>query len=326
MSDVILYLGTCVAGYILALPLRTFKDRLTCIGPLQTITCLFLVLAMGIRIGANEEVVNNLGEYGLYSFIFTVLTLSLSTAVVFAVRKMLKMDRYGRMHSEQSTGAAVEADKTASEETVKAGVDKMTVMIVVCVIVGILLGFFVCRNVFTDFEAFNAAAGMVITVGLCILLLFVGMDLGLSGTVIRDIKSVGLRVLLIPVAVAVGTLGGSAIGALILPLPMNECLSIGSGLGWYSLSSGILLDAGYVTAGAIAFMHNVMRELFSIIFIPIVAKRIGYVESIALPGSPAMDVCLPIVERSTNGNIAVYSFVSGFILSMAVPFLVPLFI
>lgn len=326
MSDVIMYLGTCVAGYIVALPLRKIKDRLSCIGTLQTITCLLLVLAMGIRIGANEEVVNNLGEYGLYSFIFTVLTISLSIAAVFAVRKMLKMDRYGRMIGENDGLGEAQKSADEGEEAAKVGVDKMTVMIVICVIVGILLGFFVCRRVFTDFDAFNAAAGMVITVGLCILLLFVGMDLGLSGTVIRDIKSVGLRVLLIPVAVAAGSLGGSVIGAMILPLPLNECLSIGSGLGWYSLSSGILLDAGFVTAGAIAFMHNVMRELFSIIFIPVVAKHIGYVESIALPGSPAMDVCLPIVERSTNGNIAVYSFVSGFILSMAVPFLVPLFI
>ena len=45
-----------------------------------------------------------------------------------------------------------------------------------------------------------------------------------------------------------------------------------------------------------------------------------------MPGSAAMDVCLPIVEKSTRSDIAVYSFVSGVILSTAVPILVPLII
>ena len=113
---------------------------------------------------------------------------------------------------------------------------------------------------------------------------------------------------------------------LILPMPVNESVAVSAGLAWYSLGSAILLDAGLVSAGAISFMHNVMRELCAIIFIPIVAKKLGYVEALALPASPAMDVCLPLVERSTSGTVAVYSFISGFVLSMAVPFLVPLFI
>ena len=75
-----------------------------------------------------------------------------------------------------------------------------------------------------------------------------------------------------------------------------------------------------------AFLHNVMRELFSILFIPLVAKKIGYIETTGMPGAAAMDVCLPIVEKSTRSDIAVYSFVSGVILSTAVPIMVPLII
>jgi len=39
-----------------------------------------------------------------------------------------------------------------------------------------------------------------------------------------------------------------------------------------------------------------------------------------------MDVCLPIVEKATSGEIAVYSFISGLILSALVPVLVPIII
>ena len=44
-------------------------------------------------------------------------------------------------------------------------------------------------------------------------------------------------------------------------------------MAWYSLGAGILMDAGYEIAGAISFMHNIMRELLGIIFVPIIAKK-----------------------------------------------------
>jgi uncharacterized membrane protein YbjE (DUF340 family) len=69
-----------------------------------------------------------------------------------------------------------------------------------------------------------------------------------------------------------------------------------------------------------------MREMLGIMLIPIVAKYIGFIESTALPGGGAMDVCLPIVERATAPNIVIYSFVIGLSLSVAVPILVPLII
>jgi len=69
-----------------------------------------------------------------------------------------------------------------------------------------------------------------------------------------------------------------------------------------------------------------MRELFSILLIPLVARRIGYIETTGMPGAAAMDVCLPIVEKSTRSDIAVYSFVSGVIMSTLVPIMVPLII
>ena len=49
-----------------------------------------------------------------------------------------------------------------------------------------------------------------------------------------------------------------------------------------------------------------MRD-FSILLIPFVAKKIGYIETTGMPGAAAMDVCLPIVEKSTRSDIAVYS-------------------
>ena len=175
-------------------------------------------------------------------------------------------------------------------------------------------------------ESFETMAGLGIKIGLCLLLVFVGIDLGLDGTVIENFKRVGIRIIAFPAAVVVGTLMGAGLSGVLMGLSLKEALAVGAGFGWYTLAPGIIMEAGYITASAISFLHNVMRELFSILFIPLVAQKIGYIETTGMPGAAAMDVCLPIVEKATRSYIAVYSFVSGVILSILVPVLVPVII
>ena len=323
MSDVIMYLSFCVVGYVLGIPLRKVKNKLGWVGTAQSASVIALVFIMGIRIGSNEQIVGNLGSYGIYSAIYTLVILFMSALAVSIVRRFLKMDRYGLVvkPAELSVCEGEQKEKQAGGK-----IDKMTLLIVGGVVAGILAGYFVCGMIFTNEAAFEAGLSLAITIGLCVLLIFVGLDLGIEGQVINNFKNAGLRILVLPVAVALGTMAGAVICSVLLPVSMGESLAIGCGFGWYSLGAGILMDAGYMTAGAISFMHNVMREVFSIILVPIVARYVGYVEAIALPGAPGMDVCLPIVERSTSGTVAVYSFISGLALSLSVAFLVPLFL
>ena len=114
------------------------------------------------------------------------------------------------------------------------------------------------------------------------------------------------------------------LSAVILPLGLQDSLCVGGGFAWYSLAPAMLAE--YSTRiSAISFMHNVFREILGILLIPVVAGKIGYIESYGLPGSPSMDVCLPVVERSTSSDVAVYSFINGAILSAAVPILITIF-
>ncbi len=324
MSDVIMYLSFCVIGYVLGIPLRKIKDKLKWVGTAQSASVIALVFIMGVRIGSNEQIVGNLGSYGIYSAIYTLVVLFMSALAVSIVRRVLKMNRYGLVVKATETEAA--KDEHKEEKQGGGKIDKMTLLIVGGVITGILVGYFVCGMIFTDEAAFEAGLSLAITIGLCVLLIFVGLDLGVEGQVINNFKNAGLRILALPVAIALGTMAGAVVCSVLLPVSMGESLAIGCGFGWYSLGAGILMDAGYMTAGAISFMHNVMREVFSIILVPIVARYVGYVEAIALPGAPGMDVCLPIVERSTSGTVAVYSFISGLALSLSVALLVPLFL
>ncbi len=49
-----------------------------------------------------------------------------------------------------------------------------------------------------------------------------------------------------------------------------------------------------------------MHELFSIVAVPIVAQKLGYIEAVALPGATAMDTLLPVVVSATADRMAIY--------------------
>lgn len=342
MADLALYLGHAVLGYIVGYFVREKKNKLEWRGKVSTIAIIVMVFSMGMRMGANDEVIENLSSIGLYSLLITAIIFTFSLTATSLTRRALGLDSLGYLRNQgQNNGkSSVTSSKTSSEmsdenqmimeseinnaEEKEKKLDSMTIMVILAVLIGGLIAYFLSQGTISDFEKFDHIMGLMITIGLCILLFFVGLDMGLEGTVFTQIKTVGFRVLVIPVAVIGGSLLGAVVCGIILPLSMKEALAIGSGLGWYSLAPGIIIDHGFVVASAISFLHNIMREVLSFVLIPVVAKKIGYIETIALPGAAAMDVCLPIVERQTRSDIAIFSFVSGLVASFVVPVLVPL--
>jgi len=324
MSDLILYLAVTLMGYLLGTKVRDKKEKLAWTGRVQMAALMVLVLLMGMRMGSNEEVTANLSTIGLSAFVMTAVILVFSVLAIWLARKVLGIDRYGRMKEAGEAAAEGKGDIPGSGSSSGSS---MTLVIVCSVAAGMAIGYLVIRNLFAgNMTVFDEAAGLGIKIGLCILLVFIGMDLGLDGTIVDNFRRVGLRIFVFPAAVVAATLAGALVCSLFLDLSAKECLAIGAGFGWYTLAPGIIMENGYVTASAVSFLHNVMRELFSILLIPLVARRIGYIETTGMPGAAAMDVCLPIVEKSTRSDIAVYSFVSGVIMSTLVPIMVPLII
>ena len=137
---------------------------------------------------------------------------------------------------------------------------------------------------------------------------------------LQDIRAAGFRVFLVPLAAAVGTLALTALVGLFLPMGAKDCAAAAAGFGWYSLAPTLLAPYS-LSVSATAFLSNIMHELFSIVAVPAVAQRIGYIEAVALPGATAMDTVLPVVVSATSDRMALYSF--GAVLSLSVPFLVP---
>lgn len=330
MGDLALYLTMAVIGYFAGGKLRKEKALICWTGRLQTAAMIVLIFTMGMRMGANPQVIENLNSIGLYAFIITIFTIIFSIVFITMLRKLMGIDRKGRLQTAAMTAPSsavfAETEEVCAEKTEKGErrLSTMTLLIVVCVAAGLAFGHFAAGSLFPDMEWFSALTGKLINAGLCVLLFFVGFDMGVDGAVIQHFRQVGFRVAAFPFAIMTGTLFGAGLCSFFLPdFSVGEALAVGAGFGWYSFAPGIILEAGLVTASAVSFMHNVMRELISVLVIPLIAKKVGYLEAVAVPACSSMDVCLPIIERWTGSDIAVYSFLCGVVESAAVPVVVP---
>lgn len=326
MTLLLLYWGILIAFYIAASKLRHKDFGASAIEKALNIIIYWLVFVMGLRMGANEEVTSNLGTIGLQALGITAFAVAGSMAAVTLARKLIGLDREGMPSAEPGQEEALYETESHEEPDKDRKGFKTTATILGFVAAGMLLGFLAVPKLFEDTDRFQQVSGDLLVVGICGLLALVGFNLGLDGTVISSLKNTGIKALLIPVGAVVGSLALGAVYGVISPLTVKEAVAVSAGFGWYTMAPSMIGEAGFAVAGAVSFMHNVIRETLGIVIIPLAAKKIGYLEAVSIPGVAAMDVCLPIVERSCREETVVYSFCTGALMSASVPILVQLVI
>lgn len=194
----------------------------------------------------------------------------------------------------------------------------MALFVAIAVLGGIFLGWAVLP------PAVAAVLDTAVTYILAFLVFLVGVDIGSNRGAWRQAVAIGPRLLLVPLAVAFGSLAGAGMAGVLLSMPLKEAVAVGAGFGWYSLS-GVLIAATYsVELGTTAFLANVARELMAFILIPFLVARIGKLPAIAPGGATTMDSTLPLITRVTDAPTALIAFISGLLLTAAVPLLIPL--
>ena len=137
--------------------------------------------------------------------------------------------------------------------------------------------------------------------------------------------------LLLPLFTIAGTLLFSGLAVFLLrDLRLMDCLAVGSGFGYYSLSSVLItnLKGGAADAAAlatVALLANIMRELVALFGIPLFARLGGRLAPISVAGINSMDVCLPMIVRSSGSELIPLAVLHGLALELSVPLLVGLF-
>lgn len=172
---------------------------------------------------------------------------------------------------------------------------------------------------------------------LCILyalMLQVGIGIGSNRGLQQELKKLSPKMLLVPAATITGTLAFSAAASLLLSQwSVFDCMAVGSGFAYYSLSSILITQfkepsIGLQLAtelGTIALLSNIIREMMSLVGAPLIRKYFGRLAPISAAGVNSMDVLLPSITRCSGKEVMPIAIFHGILIDLSVPFFVSLF-
>ena len=160
---------------------------------------------------------------------------------------------------------------------------------------------------------------------LWLLMLLVGISIGSDRRLGEILRTLRPRVLLLPLATTVGTFAGTALVSLVLTYSVSECMAVGAGFAYYSLSSIFISQYKGPELGTIALISNIARELITLLLTPLLAKKFGPLIPISCGGASTMDTTLPVITRYCGKEWIFVSIVHAMILDFSVPFWVIFF-
>ncbi len=196
---------------------------------------------------------------------------------------------------------------------------KGSIIILAVFLSGVLLGRFV------DMLEVLTADGPTLY-ALYALMFLVGISLGSDRQALQALKQQNLKIMLVPLATVAGTLAGTSLISFVLDgRSLTDCLAVGSGFGYYSLSSIFITQYKGAELGTIALMSNIMRELLTLLAAPLLVRCFGKLAPIAAGGATTADTTLPIIARYSGKEFTIISVVHGMAVDFSVPFLVTFF-
>lgn len=161
---------------------------------------------------------------------------------------------------------------------------------------------------------------------LCALLFCVGVTVGNNTALLKSFRQLDPRLMLLPLMTIVGTLSATAIAAMALPgRSLTDCLAVGSGFGYYSLSSILITQYRGPELGTVALLANIIREVITLLGAPLMVKYFGPLAPISSGGATTMDTTLPIITRCSGQDFVIVSLFHGFLVDFSVTFLVTFF-
>lgn len=158
---------------------------------------------------------------------------------------------------------------------------------------------------------------------LCCLLFCVGMSIGSNDNIVSEFRLLNPRLALLPVATILGSFAGSLVAWLFLQYRgVTDCMAVGSGFAYYSISSIFITQYRGAELGTVALLANIYREILTLLIAPLLAKVFGPLAPISSGGATTMDTTLPIISQTCGQQYMVVSLFHGFVVDFSVPFLV----
>ena len=307
--------------------------RLVFVSRMITVIIWLLLFLLGLEVGSDPTVVGGMATLGRTAFVIFACSVAGSICMSWllwrSVRRRDAVPDGGGAESPGLPAAAADFPRGAAGGQAAAGGDtrplsvwdalRGSLVIVAFFVAGCLAGLFSALP-------FDVAGSRLSTYVLYALMFCVGITLGSDTALAGRVRRLEPRLALLPVMTAVGTLAGAALSTLLLPpLTAGDTMAVGAGFGYYSLSSIFIADFRGAELGTVALLCNVMRELFTLLAAPLVARWFGPLAAVSIGGATTFDTTLPIITQSAGKPYAVVSIFHGCVLDFSVPFLVTFF-
>ena len=192
----------------------------------------------------------------------------------------------------------------------------------------VIVGFFAlgCLTGLYNILPFNISETDISLYALCALMFSVGLSIGNDPQTIKNFRALNPRLIFLPIMTILGTLAGAALASIFLTnRTMTECMAVGSGFGYYSLSSIFITEYKGAELGTVALLSNITREIITLLAAPLLVRWFGNLAPISSGGATTMDTTLPIISRCSGQEFVVVSIFHGFVVDFSVPFLVSFF-
>lgn len=289
-------------------------DALKIVDSIINVALIVLMLTIGMNIGVNDSVMQNLETIGLNCIVISLSAVTFSVLFVMLVeRTILPLDTLKEKLYLENLNINNEIN-IEKEEKKKASA--LIWVMPVSIIAGVVAGHFIIpKNQANILDYFLFCSLIFLYTG-------VGISLGTNRKVFDYMKTVGLKVVYISLAIFIGSLTGGLLSGYILDIPIHISVMSAGGMSYYSITGAYMTQVYGIEAGTYGFVVNVMREFFTVLLLPLLI-RVSDGSPIAGGAAGNMDTMLVPVTKFVGAELGLVALITGAILTFTVPFVLP---
>lgn len=314
MQDIIIILACISLGMSLGWLQRANRPLLKLADTSSLYAVYGLLFVLGVRLGSDAVLLETLPLLGTRALLIAVFCTAGSVMALAPIGK-----RFTGPFTQPAGSAERVVESTDAKKMEQSGGPSPlwgSMRILAAFFLGVLLAVLEYTPLWMGDSALAAYA-------LYLLVFAVGIGLGANLKAFRILRDLHIRILAVPALIVVGSGLGAAAASLVLPgMALHDSLCVAVGLGYYSLSSILIENAGNSSLASTALLANILREVLAILAAPALARYCGRLSTVAAAGATAMDTTLPVIARFSGEGATVIAVFSGMTLTLLVPFLV----
>ena len=291
---------------------RNFQKVILWTDKLLTLSVWILLFLLGFGLGSDSSLMQEINLLGIQALCITFFSVLGSLIFAYFVAKLWYKEAL------ITTKHIITHKNDEAINQSKWAAIKSSIIVLLFFLGGIILGYFSLLPQESMSESYAVWA-------LYFLLFLAGMSVGFDLHAFKIVQELKGIILIMPIATVIGTILGSIFASfLVQDIRMLDAVAVGMGLGYYSLSSTIISQEVSPALGSVALLSNIMREVACLVFAPIMVRYFGLLGPVFAGGATSNDSSLPIIAKFCGERYAIIAIFTGVVLTLAVPFLVPL--